>query len=128
MNTLNPASICEQISAAQFGSHLSSRVRFYYDQALCVCVCVYLDDEGLVLEAWCHAQHAHVGRFVNEVLDAMEHSTTGGRDTSMDSSLADGLSCHTRMGVDILHTNKEKIRPHTHTHHRPRVGNFFLFF
>lgn len=68
---------------------------------------MYLDDEGLVLETWCQAQHAHVGSFVNEVLDAMENSTTGGRDTSMDSSLADGLSCHARMSVDVLRTNKD---------------------
>lgn len=41
-------------------------------------VCVYLDDEGLVCEAWCKAQHAHVGRLINEVLNAMENSTTCG--------------------------------------------------
>lgn len=73
---------------------------------------MYLDDEGLVLEAWRQAQHAHVGRLVNEVLDAVENSTTGGGDTSVDSSLADGLSSHTRMGVDVLNTHTEKIRAH----------------
>lgn len=45
---------------------------------LCQCADVYLDDKGLVLEAWCQAQHAHVGRLVNEVLDAVKNPTTGG--------------------------------------------------
>lgn len=66
-------------------------------------MCLYLHDEGLVLEAWCQAQHAHVGRLVNEVLDAMENSPTRSGDTSVDSSLADGLPCHTGVGVDVLH-------------------------
>lgn len=43
-----------------------------------LCVCVYLDDKGLVLEAGCQAQHAHVGRLVDEVLDAVENSASGG--------------------------------------------------
>lgn len=90
-------SVCEQTSEAQF--RVSSLQT--------MCVCVYLDDEGLVLEAWCQAQHAHVGCFVDEVLDAMEDSTTRGRDTSVDSSLADGLSCHARVSVDVLQTNKD---------------------
>lgn len=70
-----------------------------------MCVCVYLDDESLVLEAWCQAQLAHVRRFINEVLDAVENSTTGGGDPSVDSSLADGFSCHTGVGVDVLSTH-----------------------
>lgn len=63
-----------------------------------------LDDKGLVLEARREAQHAHVRRLVDEVLDAVENSTTGGRDTAMDSSLADGFSGHACMGVDVLQT------------------------
>lgn len=68
-------------------------------------VYVYLDNEGLVLEAWCQAHHAHVGRLVNEVLDAVEDSATSGGDTTVDTSLADRLSCHTCVGIDVLHTN-----------------------
>lgn len=90
----------------------TSRVSFLSFLSLHVCVCVYLDNEGLVLEAGGQAQHAHVGRLVNEVLDAVENSTTCGWDTSMDSSLADGLSCHTRMGIDVLHRHAKKIRKH----------------
>lgn len=38
----------------------------------------YLHDEGLVLEAWRQAQHAHVGGLVDEVLNAVENPPTGG--------------------------------------------------
>lgn len=65
---------------------------------------MYLDDESLVLEAGCQAQLAHVGRFINEVLDAVENSSTGGGDPSVDSSLADGFSCHAGVRVDVLNT------------------------
>lgn len=40
---------------------------------------------------------------MDEVLDAVENSPTGGRDTTVDSPLADGLPCHTSVGVDVLH-------------------------
>lgn len=63
----------------------------------------YLHDEGLVLEAWRQAQHAHVGGLVDEVLNAVENPPTGGRDTAVDSPLADGLPRHTSVGVDVLH-------------------------
>lgn len=68
---------------------------------------VYLNDKGLVLEARGKAQHAHVGCLVDEVLNAMEDSTPSGRDPAVDSTLADGLARHTRMGIDVLqeHTN-----------------------
>lgn len=74
------------------------------------CGCSYLDNKGLVLKSWGQAHHAHVGRLVDEVLDAMENSSTGGGDTTMDTSLADGLSGHTRMGVNVLqiHTRRNK--------------------
>lgn len=62
----------------------------------------YLNDEGLVLEARSQAKHAHVRRLVNEVFNPVENSTTGGWDTTVDSSLADGLSCHTCVCVDVL--------------------------
>lgn len=63
---------------------------------------VYLDNKGLVLEARSEAQHAHVRSLINEVLNAMENSTTSGWDTPVDSSLTDGFSCHTCMCVDVL--------------------------
>lgn len=68
---------------------------------------VYLDDEGLILDAWCQAYHAHVGRLVHEVLNAVENSTTSGGDTTVDSSLADGLSCHAGVGIDVLQTHRK---------------------
>lgn len=72
----------------------------------------YLDDEGFVLEARREAHHAHVGRLVDEVLDPVENSTAGGRDATVDSSLTDGFSCHTRMSVDVLRTHARRIRLH----------------
>lgn len=68
-------------------------------------VCVYLDNESLVLEAWRQAQLAHVGRFIDEVLNAVENSPAGGGDPSVDPSLADGLPRHTGVGVDVLSTS-----------------------
>lgn len=62
----------------------------------------HLDDEGLVLEAGRQAQHAHVGRLVDEVLDAVEDSATGGRDAAVDAALADGLARHAGVGVYVL--------------------------
>lgn len=62
----------------------------------------HLDDVGLVLEAWTHPDLAHVGRLVDEVLNAVENSTSGGRDAAVDSSLADGFSCHACMSIDVL--------------------------
>lgn len=82
---------------------------FAWLEVKCLCsVLRYLDDEGLVLEARGEAQHAHIRRFVDEVLDAVENSTAGGRDTPVDPSLADGLSCHACMRVDVLHTHAMK--------------------
>lgn len=69
---------------------------------------MYLDDKGLVLEARCEAQHAHVGRLVDEVLNSMEDSTTSGGDPAVDATLADGLARHTRMGIDVLQKQKHK--------------------
>ncbi|KAK0137044.1 hypothetical protein N1851_026761 [Merluccius polli] len=64
----------------------------------------YLDDEGFVLEPGAHAQLAHVGRLVDEVLDAVEDAAAGGGDAAVDTALADGLPGHTGVGVDILQT------------------------
>lgn len=69
----------------------------------------HLNDKGLVLKAWRQSQHAHVGGLIDEVLDAVENSTTGGRDASVDSSLADGLSGHTCVGIDVLQINAKRI-------------------
>ena len=68
---------------------------------------MYLNDKGLVLAAGCESHHAHVRCLVDEVLNSVEDSATGGRDPPVDSPLADGLAGHTRMGVDVLwrHTN-----------------------
>lgn len=62
----------------------------------------YLDDEGLVLEAGTHAQLAHVGGFVDEVLDAVENSSAGGGDAAVDSPLADGFPGDAGVSVDVL--------------------------
>ena len=69
----------------------------------------YLDDESLVLEARTHSQLAHVGRLVDEVLDAVEDSAAGGGDPTVDPSLTDGLPGDAGMSVDVL-TKKNKKR------------------
>lgn len=63
---------------------------------------LYLDDEGLVLETRTHAQLAHVGRLVDEVLDAVENSSACCGDPTVDSSLADGLPGDAGVSVDVL--------------------------
>ena len=63
---------------------------------------LYLDDKGFVLEAQTHPQLVHVGRLVDEVLDAVENATACGRDATMDSSLADGLASDAGVSVDVL--------------------------
>lgn len=70
---------------------------------------VYLDDKGLVGEAGAQAQLAHVGRLVDEVLDAVEYSTPGGWDPAVDAPLADGLTSHTGMSVDVLDTEERNM-------------------
>ena len=62
----------------------------------------HLDDKGLVLEAGAHPQLAHVSRLVDEVLDAVENSSAGGGDPSVDSSLTDGLPGDAGVSVDVL--------------------------
>lgn len=69
---------------------------------------LYLDDEGLVLEAGTHPQLAHVGRLVDEVLDAVENSSAGGGDPPVDSSLTDGLPGDAGVSVDVLKGKKER--------------------
>lgn len=68
----------------------------------------YLDDEGLALEAGTHSQQAHVRRLVDEVLDAVENSSAGGGDPTVDSSLADGLPGDTGVSVDVLKMEREE--------------------
>lgn len=63
---------------------------------------LYLDDKGLVLEAGTHPQLAHVGRFIDEVLDAVENAAARGRDSTVDSSLADGFAGDAGVSVDVL--------------------------
>lgn len=46
---------------------------------------------------------------MDEVLDAVENSPTGGRDTAVNSPLADGLPCHTGVGVDVLHAEGKRM-------------------
>ena len=41
-----------------------------------------LDDEGLVCPAWSDSDHVHVLSFVDKIVDAVEHTATGGRGTS----------------------------------------------
>lgn len=65
----------------------------------------YLDDKGLVLEAGTHPQLAHVGRLVDEVLDAVENSSAGGGDPTVDPSLTDGFPGDAGVSVDVLKEN-----------------------
>lgn len=67
----------------------------------------YLDDEGFVLAARRHPQQAHVGGFVDEVLDAVENSSSCGRDSPVDASLADGLPGDTGVSVDVLEAGRQ---------------------
>ena len=71
---------------------------------------MYLDDEGLVLEAGTHPQLAHVGRLVDEVLNAVENSSASGGDATVDSSLADGLPGDAGVSVDVLQTSDRRRR------------------
>lgn len=68
---------------------------------------MYLDDEGLVVEAGAHPQLAHVGRLVDEVLDAVENPSAGGGDPTVDSSLTDGLPGDAGVSVDVLKQRRE---------------------
>ena len=70
---------------------------------------MYLDDKGLVGEAGARARLGHVGRLVDEVLDAVERSTPGGGAPAVDAPLADGRSRHTGMGVDGLDTEERSV-------------------
>lgn len=69
-----------------------------------------MDDKGLVLEAGTHPQLAHVGRLIDEILDAMEDSSASGGDPTMDSSLTDGLPSDAGMGVDVLKKNERRTK------------------
>lgn len=68
---------------------------------------MYLDDEGLVLEAGTHPQLTHIGRFVDEVLNAMENSSAGGGDPPVDASLADGFPGDAGMSIDVLKEDRQ---------------------
>lgn len=68
----------------------------------------YLDDKGLAPEAGTHSQLAHVRRLVDEVFDAVENTSAGGGDPTVNSSLADGLPGDTGVSVDVLNMEKEK--------------------
>lgn len=63
---------------------------------------VYLNDKGLVPEARGETQLTHVGRLHDEVLNSMEDSTTSGRHSAVDATLANGLASHASKGIDIL--------------------------
>lgn len=69
---------------------------------------MYLDDKGLVVEARTHPQLAHVSRFVDEVLDAVENAAARGGDSTMDSSLADGFAGDAGVSVDVLKRTKSE--------------------
>lgn len=66
-----------------------------------------LDDEGLVLEAGTHPQLAHVGRLIDEVLDAVENSSAGCGDPTVDPTLTDGFPSDAGVGVDVLRGNRD---------------------
>lgn len=70
---------------------------------------LYLDDESFVSEAWGQSELAHVGRLVDEVLDAVENSTPGGWYSAVDSSLADGLPSHAGMSINVLYRDKHTM-------------------
>lgn len=65
-------------------------------------LCMYLNNKCFVSKSRGQTQFAHVGGFIDEVLNAMEDSTTSGRYTTVDAALADGLTGNTGMSIDIL--------------------------
>lgn len=71
---------------------------------------MYLNDKGFVCKSRGQAQLAHEGGFIDEVLNAVEDSTTSGWDSPMNTTLADGLTSHTGMSIDILQRDQHKIR------------------
>jgi len=65
-------------------------------------ICTNLNDKRLVSKPRIQAQLAHVSSLIDKVFDAMEDSTTSGRYTTMDATLADGLTGNTGISIDIL--------------------------
>lgn len=66
-----------------------------------------MEDECLVLDARTDAQLAHVGRLVDEVLNAVKDTPSRGRDPTVDPSLADGLAGDAGTSVDVLRMKRQ---------------------
>lgn len=62
----------------------------------------HLQRKGLAREAGAQADAVHVVCVGDVVLNAMQDPLPGGRLSPMDASLADGPSCHTCLGIDVL--------------------------
>lgn len=64
--------------------------------------CTNLNDKRLVSKPRSQSQLAHVSSLIDKVFNAVEDSTTSGRYTTVDATLADGLTGNTGMSIDIL--------------------------
>jgi hypothetical protein len=61
-----------------------------------------LDDEGFAAPSGSCSDLAHVSRLVDEVLDSVEDSTSGGRDATVNTALVDWFSGDASVGVDVI--------------------------
>lgn len=61
-----------------------------------------LNDESLAAPARGCSDLAHVRCFVDEVLQSVENAASGGRDTSVNAALVDGLSGDASVCVDVV--------------------------
>lgn len=61
-----------------------------------------LNDDGLALPAGLKTDHLHVIRFIDEVLDAVEDTPSGGWDATVDTTLVDRFAGYARVAVDVL--------------------------
>lgn len=68
-----------------------------------------LDDDSLATHAGGRPDHGHVGRLVEEVLQAVEDTATGGGHTAVDTSLVDGLARNAGVAVDVVVTDGRGI-------------------
>ena len=63
-----------------------------------------LNNKSLITKTGSQTDHAHVGSFVDEVFNTMPNSSTGSRNTTVNTSLRDGLASDTSTGVQVQTT------------------------
>lgn len=69
-----------------------------------------LDDESLAAPSGSSSDLAHVRCLVDEVLQAVEHTATGGGHAAVDAALVDGFAGDASVGVDVVVSNRLGVR------------------